>query len=179
MGRDFAHFAALNFWYAQAFRRLNPMRLDVVKIPWTEARTSINICIDFWFVSIRIRYTWNWTWYLSLLLLLLLLLLLVNQETHWGHLPTFKGAFLLVHPGIRGGRVVGPRTRKLKVGPARPLLPLSRRAIVMLVSDACISGKLIAWAVQRLISPDLEVTRDDRMIPWFWWFSLQESAAVE
>lgn len=33
------------------------MRLDVVKIPWTEARTSINICIDFWFVSIRIRYT--------------------------------------------------------------------------------------------------------------------------
>lgn len=38
--------------------------------------------------------------------------LLLNQEMHWGHLPTFKGAFLLVHPGIRGGRVVGPRTRK-------------------------------------------------------------------
>ena len=57
MGCDFAHFAALNFWYAQAFRRLSLMRLDVVKIPWTEARTSINICIVFWFVSIRTRYT--------------------------------------------------------------------------------------------------------------------------
>lgn len=53
------------------------MRLDVVKIPWTEARTSINICIDFWFVSIRIRYT-----ELKVISLSLSPFLLLNQEMH-------------------------------------------------------------------------------------------------
>lgn len=37
MGHDFFHFPAFNFWYAQSCRRLSLMRLDVVKIPWTEA----------------------------------------------------------------------------------------------------------------------------------------------
>ena len=49
---------------------------------------------------------------LNVISLSLSLCRLLNQETHWGHLPTFKGAFLLVHPGIRGGRVVGPWFRK-------------------------------------------------------------------